>query len=106
MKISIFRALLLLTVFQSVILGASQGFMRLMNGSIFMKSEGNKKWIQIKADISIRSGDQFKTSSDFRGSFYISNHTVDLKPEGQFKLYRDGLYQKRMVNGTCYQFMQ
>ena len=68
MKISIFRALLLLIVFQSVILGASQGFLRLMNGSIFMKSEGNKKWIQIKADISIRSGDQFKTSSDFKMS--------------------------------------
>lgn len=95
MKISIFRTLLLLMVCQNIIFGSNQGFMKLMNGSIFMKSEGNQKWIQIKADISIRPNDFFKTSSDFRGSLYVSKHTINLRPGALFKFTRKGLYQKK-----------
>lgn len=95
MKISIFRTLLLFVVCQNIILGSNQGFMKLINGSIFMKSEGNQKWIQIKADISIRPGDLFKTSSDFRGSLYISKNKINLKSGELFKFHRNGLHQKK-----------
>ena len=71
MKISMLRILLLFTICQNIILGSNRGVhMKLTGGSIFMKSEGKQKWFQIKADISIRVGDWFKTSSDFRGSLY------------------------------------
>ena len=78
-------------------MGANQGFLRLMQGSIFMKSEGNQKWTQIKADISIRAGDLFKTSSDFRGSLYISDQSMNLSPDGVFNFRKNGLYRK--MNG-------
>ena len=95
MKISMLRILLLFTICQNIILGSNQGFMKLTGGSIFMKSEGKQKWFQIKADISIRVGDWFKTSSDFRGSLYIANSSISLWPDGLFKFQRDGLYQKK-----------
>ena len=95
MKISMLRILLLFTICQNIILGSNQGFMKLTSGSIFMKSEGKQKWFQIKADISIRVGDWFKTSSDFRGSLYIANSSISLWPDRLFKFQRDGLYQKK-----------
>ena len=95
MYISIIRTLILFTISLDVILGADQAFMRLMEGSIFMNSEGNQKWTQIKADLSIRAGDVFKTSSDFRGNLYISNQSLALSSSGHYSFRKEGIYQEK-----------
>ena len=94
MYISIIRILILFIICLDVIFGADQAFMRLMEGSIFMKSEGNQKWTQIKADLSIRAGDVFKTSNDFRGNLYISNQSLALSSNGLYS-FRLLILQKK-----------
>ena len=71
---------------------ASEGFLRLVEGSIFLKSDSRKNWSQVAADMSLRLGDTWKTSSNFAGTVYIGDQSKSLQSNSTYQLQKDGLY--------------
>ena len=101
MKDALIKALFVFLIPVVSVFGQDQGFLRLMSGSIFLKSQSQYQWNQIQADMSLRVGDSWKTSPDFQGSLYIGDSSVSLSASSFFHFRKGGLYQEK--GGQWYQ---
>ena len=93
MKIVRMLRLILLGVFCLSFNYANHGFLRLMKGSIFLKSDSRKSWSQVAADMSLRIGDTWRTSSNFSGTVYVGDQYKSLDSDSTYKLQKDGIYK-------------
>lgn len=93
MKVSVNLIFTIFLLHLSNSIHASQGFLRLVRGSIYLKSDSRKAWSQINADISIRIDDIWKTSSNFAGTLYYQDQSSELISNSTYHFRQDGLFK-------------